>query len=338
MVFKKFLFFTLFVCLSAAVTAQIKTQRRVYLWDVTLSMFGEKCVGGFVQKDPNGLNIYKEVRNFLVQDIRSITDESTEIIVLPFQVDVLDVWREKADVSGKRDIINKIENYPKQGCSWTNIVTPMEKLQKELIFSDKNNLLILLTDGVQSETHGGKARLVEHIRRWDQFAKTNSAYCLYVMLGEGEDEDLKGEIDKKDRMIWTNKTGGDIVDLHPASELISINMENDRTASIPLKYKSSVVLPDNVKVCVTSNDNVLNIDQIVTVKDGLITFDMKYKEEYDILKTKLPETQRLFLQIELINRDELWKNAGKILFFTNNTVQIELINKPEKLLRIRLKR
>jgi len=335
---KKTILFALLCFVSTTVVfAQTKSQRRIYLWDVTLSMHGERCVSGSADSDPSGKNIYNEVRKFLIQDIESITDESTEIVVLPFQEDILDEWREKADVEGKRDIIQKIERYPKQGCSWTNIVRPMERVQTSIISSDKNNLLVLLTDGVQSDKYGGKEKLIEWIQLWSQYAERNFAYCLYVMLGEGVDKDLQNEIDKETGIEWTDKLGIQMVDLQPA-DLVKINVKDDKIASIPLTYKRSIVLPDNIGVLVTAEDSILNINQKVIVKDGKITFDMKYQTEASLQENQLPETTRLPLQIELINKDEIIKTAGKIIYLTKSQIELELINKPEKTLKISIKK
>jgi len=77
--------------------AQSKTQRRIYLWDVTLSMKGYKGLTP---------DIYEDVVRFLKREITSLTDEFTEIIVLPFQEDVLEHWVVNATELGKKEIVN----------------------------------------------------------------------------------------------------------------------------------------------------------------------------------------------------------------------------------------
>jgi len=336
---KKIILGMVLIGLAVSVIAQ-RSQRRIYLWDVTLSMFGEKCPGGQIQKDPQGINIYDDVVKFLSLEIESITDESTEIIVLPFQTDILvkaDDWKVKVTDSGKREIINKIKTYPKQGCSWTDIVRPIDYVQTNIIKPDKNNLLILLTDGVQSESRGGIELLKKKIYDWGDFAKRKNAFCLYVMFGEGANEELEKLLDSTPRITkWLPGDFGKMqqIDLQPA-ELLKINIKDDKTATIPLTFKKSAVLPNDTKIMVKAKDSILNIEQEVLVKDGQITFDLNYRYDYEKLKTKLDAVTRLPLQIEIIE-DEM-KNKDQIIYLTKNDIELELINKPEKTLRIRIK-
>jgi hypothetical protein len=322
--------------------AQPKSQRRIYLWDVTLSMFGQKCVNGDIVNDPNGKNIYNEVRRILIRDIETITDESTEVIVLPFQENILvnaDDWCVKANDAGKEEIIRKIKNYPKQGCSWTNIVRPIKKVQADIISPDKNNILVLLTDGVQSEIFGGKEELIKFIHQWGQYAESNFAYCLYVMLTkEAIDEEVKKKIEETPNIDVVTEPGEkEWIDLQP-SELVKFNIKDDKVAKIPLKYRQSVKLPDNINVQVVAEDSIISINQEITVKDGAIAFEVNYKEPYNVLKTKLAETTRIPLNIKLLNKEEVEKTANKIVYITKEVIELELINKPEKTLKISIKK
>jgi hypothetical protein len=215
-------------------------------------------------------------------------------------------------------------------------VRPIERVQSEIISPDKNNILVLLTDGVQSEIHGGKSKLKECIRNWEKYAELNSAYCLYLMLGEGEDAEITEIIGETGGITCVNKPVPTI-DLQPA-ELIKINLKDDKTVSIPLTYKKSHPLPDNIKVKLTSNDTIININQTVVIKDGKITFNMEYVESYETLRRILPEITRLPISVSLINAEEILKNEGKIVYLTTDIVELELINKPEKTLKINIKR
>ena len=91
---KKFLLGFVILMLSIGLRAQgqFKDVRQTYLWDVTLSMKGY-----------NGApDIYDQVVDVMIKDIRSITDERTEIVVVPFQdTKYCEVWRESATPEGK---------------------------------------------------------------------------------------------------------------------------------------------------------------------------------------------------------------------------------------------
>ena len=90
-----------------AQTSQVKDVRQTYLWDVTLSMQGKaKNTDGTQTPD-----IWKQVKCAIIEDIKSIQDDRTEIVVIPFQHQALEVWREYATESGKKILISKIEAY-----------------------------------------------------------------------------------------------------------------------------------------------------------------------------------------------------------------------------------
>ena len=63
--------------------SRLKNERRIYLWDVTLSM------KGYQERTPD---IYDKVITALEKDINSIIDEQTEVWVLPFQTNILERW------------------------------------------------------------------------------------------------------------------------------------------------------------------------------------------------------------------------------------------------------
>ena len=84
--------------LGAFAQGQFKDVRQTYLWDVTLSMKGF-----------NGApDIYDKVVDVMIKDIQSISNERTEIVVIPFQDKELDVWRAYATPAGKATITKRI--------------------------------------------------------------------------------------------------------------------------------------------------------------------------------------------------------------------------------------
>ena len=82
--------------------ARVKDIRQTYLWDVTLSMKG---------KPKSNPNIWEPVKKALIADIQAIPDESTEIVVIPFQHKALDTWRAPATEAGKAAMIKRINAY-----------------------------------------------------------------------------------------------------------------------------------------------------------------------------------------------------------------------------------
>jgi hypothetical protein len=306
--------------------AQSKSNRRIYLWDVTLSMKGYQG---------NTADIYDKIVKFLENEINSISDESTEIVVCPFQETILDTWKANASDAGKQTIIDKIKAYNNPKVTGTNIVVPIQSAQNKLIKPDKHNLLILLTDGKQT---GGNDSLLQLISKWEKYANINDAFALYVMLTEEAIcQDIIDTIKKTDNIEVVTKPGqAAMIDLQPSNP-IKVNLKNDKTATISFNYKKGVILPSNINIQVYSNNQCLTINQKTTLKDSKISFTINYKKDYNTLKIQLAETTKIPLKISIDNRDEL-KEAGKIVYLTKENLTLELINKPEKTLKISIKK
>lgn len=307
--------------------AQNKSERRIYLLDVTLSMWG------FSGNTPD---IWDDVVGFLEKEINSISDESTEIVVCTFQERILDTWKGNASIAGKQTIINKIKSYPKPDISKTNIVVPIKTVQEKLIKPDKHNLLILLTDGKQNvET---TPSLHDLISDWGKYADKNYAFALYVMLTKNAvSQDIIDVINNTPNIEFVTEPGkATMIDLVPSNP-IKVNIKNDKTATISFNYKKGLDLPSNINIQVDSDNDYLKIDQKAIIEGGKISFTINYKSDYNKLKTQLAETTLLPLRISIINKDEL-KKAGKIVYLTKENLSLELVNKPEKTLKISIKK
>lgn len=308
--------------------AQGKSQRRIYLWDVTLSMKGYK------DRTPD---IYDDVVDFLRNEINSLTDESTEIVVLPFQERILDNWVDRATKTGKNNIISKIKQYNNVTVTNTNIVQPIKTVQSQFIKNDRHNMLFLLTDGKQT---GGNSELLTLIRNWEQYAQINDTYAVYVMLTkEAFDQEVVNVIDETEHIDVITEPGKvDFIDLQPA-ELVKFNIKDDngKPATITLTCKKDFLLPDGITVSVKSlNDTIVNVSTKSEIKNQKILFDLKY--DYDELKYSLPESTKIPLKLEIVNSKEIKERTGKIILLNPKEITMELINKPEKTLRIHVKK
>ena len=104
------------------------------------------------------IDVWDDVIKFLKDDINAITDSSTELIMLPFQTQILDKWQVKATTEGKNELFQKIDGAKAQfqALTKTNIAGPFEEAKKQYVSQNMNNLIILLTDGSQSEPFGGQ--------------------------------------------------------------------------------------------------------------------------------------------------------------------------------------
>ena len=328
----KFLFLFCAIYLSSidvvAQSNRFKNERRIYLWDVTLSM------KGYEGRTPD---IYDKVITALEKDINTIIDEQTEIWVLPFQTRILDKWNVRATDAGKKEIISKIKIFNDTNVTNTNITVPMTEVMNTLIKPDKRNVLILLTDGEQNDKRYPLETLLDVIRKWCDFAEKNDAYAFYVMLTQfAKNDKLIEAIDGACRMYKGEGTDFNFVELLPQDNL-KYNIKDDagKELIINVDCKKKTTIPDDLKVhCYCNSNPYVEIDQSVTIKNGQIELDLKQKQSYDSLKHALPQdtNEKITLYFEVDN-----KELYPLVSLLNEDCILELINKPEKILKIYVK-
>ncbi len=334
---KKTLLIVLLLALTLPVSAQ-RARRYIYLWDVTQSMSGVTYPGVLKERhyDPKA-NIYADVKQFLIQDIERIEDDgNTEIFVLPFRERIDTTWKGKADKDGKSTIIDLIGNYPIQGPTYTDIVGPINAVKNDIIKPDRDNILVLLTDGMQWRGYGGKASLMSMIEGWDEYAGRNFAHCLYVMLGEGKEQDvidaIKGTDQKKGMEHMSFVTEQIVLQPEP-SIVFRVKDDVGKPVVIEMRKKNGGPVPDNIRIRVVSEPNpYVSVDEECTVKDDRISFGIDYSVES--LRGIPMEKFSIPLRLELLNQEAIQSKYNAIVTINPNDVTLELINKPEKRLTI----
>lgn len=330
----RFLCFFTFLLMTFQVFAQknsgFKNERRIYLWDVTLSMKGF-----------NGApNIYNKVVDDLINDINNIQDSNTELIVLPFQEKILETWKFKSDEQGKQQLISKIKGYENKSVTRTNIVTPLRDIMKQYISSDRRNVVFLFTDGEHNMKSPSKDELYKLIRDWCEFAQAHDVFAFYVMLTDAaKDSKLEQLIKEACNFETAYGTGQEFILLRPKQRKLSYNIKNDNGKKVSMKIESNSTkgIPVGVKFHVhcAPNDYV-SIDQTLEVdENGVLLFDVKQKMAYEQMKNSLPkntnEVVSLFIDIETP------QTPNQRITLTEHNVNFNLINKPEKVLKVYVK-
>ncbi|MBE6210391.1 MAG: VWA domain-containing protein [Rikenellaceae bacterium] len=332
-------------CLYAQTSQQQRVDRRIYIWDVTRSMQGYKSK---TQPYVKSIDVWDDVIKFLKDDINAITDSSTELIMLPFQERILDKWQVKATTEGKNELFQKIDGAKAQfqALTQTNIAGPFEEAKKQYVSQNMNNLIILLTDGSQSEPFGGQKQWLSLLGSWQEYAKRNNAYLIYFMVTEAA---------KNEQIIQTiaNKPNSDVVtpsnskniptfiDIYPQNEA-NFNIKDDQQRGLRLALNSSkkgVELASGLKMAVKSETNApIHINEIVELNNNAIHIHPKYN--FEELKSFIGgnEILEIPLTLELVNQDEIKQDEHQIVFLKSNNVNLRLINKLEKVLKISIKR
>jgi hypothetical protein len=296
----KKLVFTLLIVLLALSSYAQNSIRRVYMWDVTLSMTGKAGCP----------DIWQDVKDALVKEINLITDPSVEIVVIPFQHRALNehMQREYATAEGKAKLVSFIKGYqlPRtwtgnavSGCedmakgktTMTALYAPLKYCLDNVVVPDKTNFLEFMTDGV-SDFENDKNRFEELVRNWCSMAEEKNLYAFYVMLTPQAKNDYLKKVNQCDRLKMVDPTEGPVVislqELTPP-ERISFSTHDDYGKPFRLKLSSSTSAPlkKGYKVRVSSTENpCLHVDQVCEVKtsDMSISFTPVFKVSADEIR------------------------------------------------------
>lgn len=210
-------------------------ERIIYLWDVTISMYG--FVDGGKPINESG-NIYEKVQKSLVKDINNIPNSETEIYIVAFRgpndkksdnivENALNeygyyVWSGLSDPAGKKkltDIVEKTEfevkknknnglcmslnDQPNKG--HTNTYTALRYAMDSLFSKDAVNYVKILTDGRIDDYHmysfdNEKKTQKDHfcyaLKNWCEYANKNNVYAYFINLTPSAGEDNKEYKDK----------------------------------------------------------------------------------------------------------------------------------------------
>lgn len=322
---------------SAMVFAQrgnVKDVRQTYLWDVTLSMQG---------KAPGSPDIWEQVKEAIITDIQQISNDRTEIVVVPFQHKALDEWREYATAAGKAKLIGKIKaykiplhNFGGKMTTMTCLYEPLDYVVKNVLNVDKVDILKLMTDGIPDEH---QQEYEDLLARWCQIAQQKDAYGFYIML---TDQAAAGKtiLEKINPChfdaIDVAELGGTNVSLVmlTAQQTIAFNVREDYGKEITIKFahNGSGRFQQGYKVHVYSYENsYIKVDQVVELREDYIaTVQAQYMMTQQQMMETLPrdKNQKVFLQAEPAeDMDQLPYLMTRIL---ESPTAVEMINKPEK--------
>lgn len=271
--------------------AQDKKEKRVYYLDCSGSMVSSKG------------NIWSDVKTNLKSAISSVSDETTELLVIPFAFNTsndtskpLNGVSEYATEKGKERLKQYIDNLP----------TPNEKFQKTKTFhnmpisdfvnyridKNKESYMFLMTDGIDEDNSGGFENIVQN---WDAYS-SEDVYGIYVMLKGDIDSKRKDLIEKVDYFWWATTADVNINTIKLDKKTI-FNIRNDK--KIEFKYKGNLS-GLNLKFC--PDDSVpFNLGK-VSVVGNKINIEVSIKEGTNVYA--LDESKLYPFKVKAIGGDE----------------------------------
>jgi len=283
-------------------------------------------------------DVYDKVEDYLIKDINRIANSHTEIVVIPFQEDVLYdhiLSVPNSTDEAKKQIIEKIKqtgpSCMKLSHFNTNISDPLLYAQRAYQKSDKVNTLVLLTDGRQN-MNGGMNALRDAIIGWNNDADEDE-FLIYVLTTENAEQPTSGDLEQ---VIYVDT--GDFVNqlsllhLKPTSE-IAFNLKDQKSINVSFANNSDVPLPTGAKIRVQSQAGApIAINEVVELVNGAICITPDF--DYEALKTQLAEEVSMRLVYSVENNDELKAKQNKKVAIVPAHSQVKLINKKERVLTI----
>jgi hypothetical protein len=338
-------------CCKAMIAQRI--QRRIYLWDVTWSMKGKAFVDS--ARTIRTADIYDDVVKALCRYVDDINNESTEILVLPFQEKILPaIGTRKATLEGKEYIKKKIKDFESPPPPHnTNIYTPLSDVIDKYLDQDRNTVVYLLTDGYQDVENERDAW--QAIKKWNLNAGENN-FLWYVYLTDiakkdtlvegaidiaADDPETPGNVGSTDYI-----SGGRNLNLTPPDNL-SFSLKDNKDKAVK-SISAGFTLGDendtpdiDIQVKLAEDNPFFSIDQTVRLQDESITFEIKFKDEYkdyDTISKALSEKTSYKLRLSIANRNKIIEQQKVNVSVNPSTTTLELINKPEKTLRIHVRK
>lgn len=312
---------------------QHKDVRQTYLWDVTLSMKGYK----------GAPDIYDKVVDAMVNDIKSITNERTEIVVIPFQdTDHCDEWHAKATAEGKADIISKIKSYNNENITNTNISAPIMYSINHVFSNDRIDVLKLMTDGVDNVD---KEKLNRTLEQWCDIAKDKDVFGYYIMLTNAAGKDavvIKEKAVCRFEIIHGTEVDA-IISLTPQKSA-SINLRDESfTKPVKLKFTANdgaSRVPSGFKVLIQSEENpYVEIDEVATLSDDYtVSISPRFKMSSNELKDQLPEDRNETVTLKMRPASGMDVSPYSMTRILDLRTSLSLINKSEKTLRFHVQK
>lgn len=337
---KLVLLLTFVVCTSLSFTqGNFKDVRQTYLWDVTLSMKGYNGVP----------DIYEKVVDVMVKDIESIKNDRTEIVVIPFQnTKYCEVWKEMATPDGKKAIISKIKSYNNDKKTRTCISEPLQYSIDSIFSADKIDIMKLMTDGNDNVNPN---KLHDILSSWCEIAKIKDVYGYYILLtNDAKNGDLSLELRGVCNFEEVDVTDGNfdgiaqIIQETPSfAEGISINIRDEYNKPKRLEFSQYMgdTAPTGFKVRFKTKPNpYIEIDTVAEMQsDNSMTIHPRFLESQEQLIQNLPKDDP-YSDIILEYKPAEDMHSGKFKFtrLMDGQCNISLINKPEKTVRIYVKK
>lgn len=297
-------------------SSQIMKERRVYYLDCSYSM------------KQNGL--WDVVRKNLKTAIDNVSDETTELIVIPFAFDcqhspTLEPIISYATISGKEMIKSRIDNIPMSTNTMTYHYVPIEDFYRNRVAEDRITYMFLMTDGQDEDRQ--KRTLKNLLPQWGKKYGDKNVFGFYVMLCDLANNDNISRIVETQEHLWTVKTADVNINLVRLRDNLVFNVRNEHEIFMPLEYGSIRNCP--IELSETKcNESFYEVD-CVKKEEGKVV--AKIRANGDL--SQLPEETQMLIYLKPV----LPSKDNGFTCLVNNKISVKCKNKKERTLKFEIR-
>lgn len=304
---KKTLIPFIFLLISTLVSAQmVKDEKRIYLFDVTASMEGKGSV--------DTPNIFANVKKQLAQAVDGITNQNTEVVIIPFTDKPHGVIKNTID--NKDELLSEIDKITvKRGD--TNIADAWLSGIQE-VDTTKVNYLFMVTDGLHN-CGPEKEVLYERLKEWGEISKGKYLFAFYVMLTPYAKELEIANIVEETEQMWLIESMDVNVSFINSGLTLTTNVNNSKTVRINFSSNYPKIFDRNIEIELQLEDN--SYYALTNLKS---VFGLRYVE-FDIEELR-PKIE-IPLEVLLNLRIRFNKENFPLVFFTPDNVSFNIVNK-----------
>lgn len=290
--------------------SQILKERRVYYLDCSYSM-----------KEPNG--IWDEVKDNLKNAIEKVTDETTELVVVPFAFDMnhhanLPAFSCLATSKGKEVLKEKINALSVNKSSMTYHSDPLMDFYKYRVNPARVTYMFFMTDG-QNEEKTRQFQIL--LGQWGSRYASKNVYGFYVMLNKAAYNQEIDKIIESQPHLWKVKTADVNINMIRLQSHAVFNARNDKYFELPIwgnvKEKRFMVNFPATSPYRAKEAKLLNGKLRVYVSFNRNVYALPYSKVYP-------------LTVKLIGR-------GAFDFLVTENIPVKCESKPERSLKIYVK-
>ena len=269
----------LFTLFPLGILAQ-SGERIVILWDVTGSLLPPKegmkdLDGSKIPSYSQGNAMWVHLKEAIIDCIEyAEEDPGNEIIIITFNDDIRDVYKQKASSAGKQSLVNYVKSYRYKPHKYTNIVAPMNKFYS-ILGKDKINYMFLFTDG-DNDHPSTKNRLIPTLNSWTNKTNGKNAYGFYVLVHKDADKPAIRKSVNSQNNFWIVNDPKVRINICNLPSSIKYNIRDEKgpkTISVRGKYASAAG-----QIRLTTDDKYYNVVCTNTpIKQGKLCIEVKPK-------------------------------------------------------------